>query len=347
MHASRSVGVVQDARYSGHRTGRVHPESPERLKALYRMLDRDFHGSLLPIEPEPASLSNLCHVHTPDYIRHVSRVSGKGAAELAAFTPVGPGSFETARLAVGGCLRALEALVAGRCRAAFAFVRPPGHHARPDRADGFCIFNNLGITARIALSTYGLRRVLVVDWDVHHGDGLQDLFYDEREVFYFSTHYLLPFQENGLALDAGRGPGLGYTVNIPVPGNLRDDDILFCYKEVLGPIVQNYSPRMILVAAGFDGHHQDPLGRTRLTARAYGRLTRLITALAADAGDPPILFALEGGYNIQALVESAREVMEALVSGDGAGDLPIGATDLGSRLVRDAGRIHSHYGVWT
>ena len=341
-----NVCIVRDDRYLEHKTGRLHPEHPNRLKGIHRMLDKDFPRKMVYIEPKLATMEELELVHTPKYIKKVRETSEHDSTRLAAFTYTSANTFLTARLAVGGCLKALETLMSGCCKAAFALVRPPGHHAQPDQASGFCIFNNLGITARQAFKVYGLRRILVIDWDIHHGDGIQDLFYGKKELFYFSLHYLSTFPESGFAEDAGRGLGLGYNVNIPVPKELKDEDILHCYRELLGPIVRRYRPELILVAAGFDGLHRDPLGQTRLTEQAFGWLTHMIMDLRAEVGGPPVLFALEGGYDIKSLVSSTREVLMALTAGGHQAEIPQSYTPLGAELVAKAGQVHAKYGVW-
>ena len=341
-----SICIVRDERYLEHKTGLVHPENPNRLKAIYSMLDRDFPSGLIEIRPEPATIEELELVHTPLYIEKVLKTAELEFTHLAPDTPASPRSYLAAWLAVGGCLRALEALMSGRCGAALALVRPPGHHALPDRALGFCILNNLGVTARYALETYGLRRILIVDWDIHHGNGLQQLFYGQKEVFYFSSHYPGGYPATGDWEETGQGPGLGYTVNVPVPKNLKDDDILHCYREVIGPIVRRYRPELILVAAGFDAHQKDPLSRTSLTELAFGRLTRLLMDLRAEVDGPPILMALEGGYDLGALVSSVREVLLALTAEEPRAETPPPFTPVGAEMAAKAGRIHAEYGVW-
>lgn len=342
----KRVCIIRDDRYLEHKTGRVHPENPNRLKAVYAMIDEQFPDHLTFLEPKPATVQELELVHTPTYILKVQKTAQKESTRLAGFTPASSQTYMAARLAVGGCLKALESLMLGHCHTAFALIRPPGHHAKPDKADGFCIFNNIGITARKAQKVYGLKRILVLDWDIHHGDGIQDLFYREKELFYFSTHCMGFFPDSGFAEDTGEGSGLGYNVNISVPKELKDEDILHCYREVVALIIRRYRPELIIVAAGFDGHHRDPLGRTGLTEHAYGWLTRLIMNLKAEIGGPPIFFSLEGGYDIKALIASTREVLAVLTEKESQFELPVSFTPIGEELVAEATKIHSKYGVW-
>ncbi|MBU2550825.1 MAG: histone deacetylase [Proteobacteria bacterium] len=340
------IGIVRDNRFLEHETGLVHPEQAFRLKAIYKMLDRDFGDALVRIRPWPAAIDELEMVHTPAYIEKLLTTADYDFTYLAPDTPASSRSYLAAWLAVGGCLRALESLMSGECDCVFALIRPPGHHALPDRASGFCIFNNLAIAARQGQKAFGLDRILIVDWDIHHGNGIQQIFYEEREVFYFSSHYIGSFPHTGDLDEAGLGPGLGYTVNIPLPKNLADDDILHCYREVLGPIIRRYRPQIIMVAAGFDGHFRDPLGHLGLTEKGYGGLTRLLLDCGDEVGGPPLLLALEGGYDITALAESVRAVLRVLTSDRGESEPDIPVTPLGRDLAEQAARVHARYGVW-
>ncbi len=340
------VGVVRDERYLDHKPGHTHPEHPRRLRAVYRMLDEDFPGGLMRLGPELASLEQLERVHSSAYIERVLKTSEHDFTSLAPDTPASAKTYLAAWLAVGGCVKGLEALMAGECEACFSLVRPPGHHALPDRAGGFCIFNNLGITARIAMGVYGLERILLVDWDVHHGNGLNNLFYEEKKVLYFSSHdpHLYPY--SGGWEDTGRGEGEGYTVNIPLPRELEDEEWLYIYREVLGPMVRRYAPQLILVDAGFDGHHDDPIGRSRFTEKAYGWLTRLFLDLREEVDKPPLLLALEGGYNPRALAGCVREVLMVLTGKAERENLPAGETERSRNMVKRLRAIHGKHGVW-
>lgn len=340
------VCIVRDDRFLEHETGMVHPEHPNRLRVIHNMLDTEFPKDLPRQTPSLATMDDLELVHTPIYIQKVLKTADYDFTYLAPDTPACAKTYFAAWLAVGGCLGALDALMSGSCQYCFALIRPPGHHALPDRASGFCIFNNLGVTARYAQKHYGLERILIVDWDVHHGNGLQQLFYEEKEVLYFSSHYISSFPQTGDWEETGRGPGAGYTVNIPVMKNLKDEDILHCYREVLGPIIRHYQPQLILVAAGFDAHRDDPLARTKLTERAYGWLTRLIMDFGAEVGGPPILLALEGGYDALALAASVKEVLLTLTAQGKQPALPEPSTPKGEELVAKAIKAHAGHGVW-
>jgi len=339
------VGVVRDERYLEHRPGLSHPESPNRLKTLYEFLDESYRDRLASIPPELATLEQLELVHTSDYIQRVLKTSEQDFTHLALDTPVSSRSYLAAFLAVGGCLAALDALLDARCRACFALIRPPGHHALPDQATGFCIFNNLGVTARCALERHDLQRILIVDWDIHHGQGIQSLFYREKGVFYLSTHYIGFYPITGQWDEAGEGEGEGYTVNIPLPKGFTDEDMACLYAEILPRVIRSYRPELILVAAGFDGHRNDPMSRTDLTEWSFGFIARLLVELAGSCGRLPLLFALEGGYDLQSLKACVGEVLTALLEAEGPGTPP--RTDKGEALAEKAREIHRGYGIWT
>jgi len=341
------VCVVRDDRFLLHQTGLVHPERPARLKSVYRMLDKDFPEGLVTLQAQAATLEQLELVHTPSYIDRVLRTAEREFTNLAPDTPVGSKSYLAAWMAVGGCIRGLQTLLSGRCEACFALVRPPGAHAQADRAGGFCIFNNLAITANYAIRRYGLRRILLIDWDVHHGHALQDLFYDSDTVMYVSSHYLGWYPHTGDLEDAGVGHGLGYTINMPVPKEIEDADILFLYWKVLSQVIKRYRPELVLVAAGFDAHERDPIGRTRLTEKAYRWLTELILELRDAVRSPPLLFALEGGFDVAALAACIREVVGVLTFTGRRSRVPVSLSSRGMELFEKIEATHKPYHVWT
>lgn len=330
-----------------HKPGIVHPESPNRLRSLYRMLDKEFNDSVTYIEPESATLEQLEMVHTPAYIKQIMATAGRDFTTLAPDTPVSANTYLAAWLAVGGCIKALEALLAGQFRACFCMVRPPGHHALTDRAGGFCIFNNLGVTAKYAIEKYGFKRILIIDWDIHHGNAIQDLFYRENRVLYMSTHYMGWYPHTGDWEESGEAAGLGYNVNLPVPKELEDHDIIHIYREILGRVVRRWKPELILVAAGFDAHEKDPLGRTRLSETAYRWLTQMVLQLSDAARSAPILMALEGGYDLWALVSSVRQVLGVLTFQGRRDRIPLVSTRRGTDVVDKALSLHEKYGIWT
>lgn len=341
------VGIVRDVRFLEHKTGHVHPEHPNRLQAIYRMLDNDFPEGLLRIDAEPVTLEQLELVHTPSYIERVLKTADHTFSSLAPDTPTSAKSYVAVWLAVGACIKGLDAMLTDRCDACFALIRPPGHHALPDRAGGFCIFNNLGVTARYAMKEHNLQSILIIDWDTHHGNGLNDLFYEEKEVLYFSTHDIGLYPYGGDWEDTGKGDGLGYTVNLPVPRDLEDREFLHLYQEILAPVFRRYTPELILIVAGFDAYRDDPVGRSRLTEEAFRNLTRLILDLSAEIDSPPILLALEGGYDPSYLSRSVKGVLEVLTGKDQRERFVTEETERVRQLLEKAKKIHGKYGIWT
>lgn len=341
------VAVVRDDRFLAHKTGHTHPENPARLKAVYRMLDREFAKGLIYLTPRLATLEQLELVHTPVYINKVLKTAEHDFTSLATHTPASAQTYLAAWLAAGSCLAGIEALMSGRCAVCLCLVRPPGHHALPDRAAGFCVFNNLAISARYATQQYGAERVLIIDWDVHHGNGIQDIFYKEKTVFYFSTHDMSLYPFTGDFSETGSGEGTGYTLNIPLPRETGEDDLLHIYRTVLNPLLDAYRPQLILVSAGFDAHQQDPIGRLSLSAAVFGRLTELVISLANRENAPPILFSLEGGYEPGALADCVREVLQTLTAECRAAVDAPHPTPLGAQLVAKARQIHAAFSVWT
>jgi acetoin utilization deacetylase AcuC-like enzyme len=310
------------------------------------MLDDNPPGELLEIPAEMVTLENLELVHTPIHVKKVLKTAEQTFTSLAPDTPACSKSYLAAWLAVGGCLRALDALMIERCEACFCLVRPPGHHALPDRAGGFCFFNNLAITARYAMKTYGIRRVLIIDWDIHFGNGFRELFASDPSVLCFSSHDTLLYPFSGEMEDVGSGPGAGHMVNIPLPRAFEDEDILHVYEELLPPLIRRYNPELVLVAAGFDGHREDPIGRSRMTSRGYGNLTRAILNMLPEAGNPPLLLALEGGYNPRALTESVRETLTALLEATPAPIPPASFSPEAETIVARVREIHRPFGIW-
>jgi acetoin utilization deacetylase AcuC-like enzyme len=326
--------------------GHIHPEHPSRLRAIYEMLEKNPPGEFLSVPAEPATLEDLELVHTPTYIKKVLKTADQTHTSLAPDTPACAKSYLSAWLAAGGCLRALDALMARKCEACFCLVRPPGHHALADRAGGFCFFNNLGITARYAMKAYGLQRILIVDWDIHFGNGFQELFSSDPSVLCFSSHDMLLFPFSGEMEDIGMNPGAGHMINVPLSRTFEDGDILYLYGELLLPVIRRFKPELVLVAAGFDGHREDPIGRSRMTSRGYGNLTRMLLNMLPEASNPPLLLSLEGGYNPRVMTESVREVLAALVDSKPKAPPPEVFGPEAEALVTRIREIHKPYGVW-
>jgi len=292
----------------------MHPENPQRLQSIYYMLDhKDFGEALVNIEPRFATLEEILEVHTPRYVDRILDSADRAQVRHDPDTVTSPQSYKAALMAAGGVMEAVKAVLTKEVRNAFALVRPPGHHAQKDRAMGFCIFNNEAVGARYALKAHGLERVLIVDWDVHHGNGTQNIFYDDPQVLYFSAHRGAFYPWTGEEQEVGAGKGEGYTVNIPLQLGCSNACFGNAFRHLLWPIARQYRPELILVSAGFDIHHSDPLGSMNVTTEGFARMTALLMEMAAELCDERLILVLEGGYNPQALRDSVEMVLWELM----------------------------------
>lgn len=251
-------------------------------------------------------------------MRLVKGLSAKGYRPLDPDTWVSPRSYEVARLAVGGVLAAVDAVMEGRAHNAFAAVRPPGHHALPERAMGFCLFHNVAIGARYAQGRYGLRRALIIDWDVRHGNGTQEIFYEDPEVLYFSTHQYPHYPGTGAAGETGEGRGIGTTLNVPLQAGSGDPEILKAFREKLLPAAKGFRPDFIFISAGFDAHREDPLGGLAVSTGGFSRLTELVRGIAEEECGGRLVSALEGAYTLSSLSASVAAHLLALMSPRGS-----------------------------
>ncbi|MCU0600920.1 MAG: histone deacetylase [Desulfobacterales bacterium] len=339
------VGIARDERFLEHKTGHFHPEHPNRLTSIYRMIDQEFSGRVIDFKPEPASLEHIERVHTPGHIRQMLKTAELRLTSLAPDTPVSATSYLAAWLAVGACLKGVDCLIGRECDAFFALVRPPGHHALPDRAGGFCLFNNIAIAALYAIEKYKLERILVIDWDIHHGNGIHDFFYEDRRVLYLSTHDLMLYPYSGEIDQTGKGTGEGYTINIPLDRSFSDDDAIYLYQEILTPLIRNYKPQLIMIAAGFDAHADDPIGRSRLTEKTYAGITALLVRLRNTYGPFPLLFSLEGGYDQRSLTQSVKAVLAELINEHETESNASTPSQDAIALVKSVQATHARYGV--
>jgi acetoin utilization deacetylase AcuC-like enzyme len=293
-----------------HDTGR-HPEQPARIVAIERELAvRDWLG-FDRVRSPAAPRSALQAVHAESYIAMIERAAARGGAQIDLDTVVSEGSFEAARHAAGGAVELVDRLVDRSAPCGFSAHRPPGHHALRARAMGFCLFNSIAVAARHALDAHGLERVLVLDWDVHHGNGTNDIFHLENRVLFISVHQSPLWPGSGAASDVGSGDGRGFTVNLPVrPGS---DDLVYrsLVDYVVVPLMQTFVPQLILISAGYDAHHEDPLADCELTEAGYAAMTRSLCAAGAAVG-APVGAVLEGGYALGALGRSVAATMQAL-----------------------------------
>ncbi len=312
-----SLAIIKDDRYLEHNAGEGHPESPDRLRVIHALLDREFAG-LSVIVPRLATESELALIHDPFYIQAVAKTAGKVHSQLDPDTGLSARSYEIARLAAGGLLNGVDALLNPQSairnpQSIFAFVRPPGHHAEPGRGMGFCLFNNIAIAAEYAKQKYGLQRILIVDWDLHHGNGTQNAFYDDPGVLYFSSHQYPYYPGSGNFNEVGSGPGEGFTVNAPFPTGFGDAEYWRVYETVLKPIALEYRPELVLVSAGFDPYKDDPLGGMNVSGEGFGALAGIVRSIADRTCEGKVLVALEGGYNPQGLKEGVRSVLNTLL----------------------------------
>ncbi len=313
-NSSGKTGFVGDKFYLQHNPGPGHPESAERLKSIVRHLEkRGLLGQLIRIKPRPAPLKWIATVHTPQYIQYVQEAYHRGKRFIhSRDVSISADSFEVARWAAGGVLQAIDAVMAGQVNNAFCAIRPPGHHAFRDRASGFCIFNNVAIGARYIQKKHGLSRVLVVDWDVHHGDGTQDIFYDDPTVLFFSVHQFPLFPGSGAAEETGKGKGKGYTINVPLLAGSGDREFVAALREVLKPRALEFDPDFVLISAGFDAHKDDPLGGMEVTPEGFAEMTRIVKEIAEESCYGRLVSVLEGGYSFPGLAKSVEAHILAL-----------------------------------
>jgi acetoin utilization deacetylase AcuC-like enzyme len=310
----KQTGIVKDRRYMEHVMEPGHPESPERLREIYQMLEEEeMKGrSLWKVKPRLATREEIEMIHSPVYFDLVASTAGKPHVRLDMDTSTCEKSYETALLAAGGLLELIKIVVQGKFNNGFALVRPPGHHAERDKAMGFCLFNNVAIGAQFALKNFSLQRILIVDWDVHHGNGTQHSFYEDPRVLYFSTHRYGFYPGTGAATEVGKGKGEGFNVNVPLPTGVGDTEYANIFERFLKPIALEYHPQLILVSAGFDIHYNDPLGGMEVSEKGFARMTQILMEIAETTAQGKLVFTLEGGYNVVAQRRSVKAVLEEL-----------------------------------
>jgi len=307
------TGIVQDERYMNHQMGAYHPESPRRLEVIYAMLgDADMQGNYENVPVRLAEREELLWIHSPDYVERLASTEGKEYTYLDPDTQTSPGSYEAALLAAGGLCEAISMVHSGELNNAFALVRPPGHHAERAQAMGFCLFNNVAVGARYAQEHLKLNRILVVDWDLHHGNGTQHSFEEDPSILYFSTHQYPYYPGTGSLTEVGKGKGEGFTVNVPLSMGYGDGEYLGMFEKILRPVTLEFNPEMILVSAGFDIYMEDPLGGMNVTPDGFAGLTQSIMQMANECCGGRVVITLEGGYNLQGLRDSVKAVLKEL-----------------------------------
>jgi acetoin utilization deacetylase AcuC-like enzyme/formylglycine-generating enzyme required for sulfatase activity len=310
-----NTGLVYDDIYLEHKTGPGHPERPERLRVIKRRLEEsNLLGQLTLVKPRKASLDWITSVHRPDYVERVKRSCEDGVGWVDSPDAMASDeSYEVALIAVGGVLAAVDAVVAGEINNAFCAVRPPGHHALPNHAMGFCLFNNIAIAARYLQKKHKIPKILIVDWDVHHGNGTQDIFYGDPTVLYFSVHQYPFYPGTGGQSEKGEGEGLGFTINAPLPAGSGDEQYREVFEKLLKPAAYDFDPDFVLISAGFDAHEADLLGGMNVTTESFAEMTRLVKRIADDCCEGRLVSLLEGGYGLEGLAQSVEAHVRVLV----------------------------------
>jgi acetoin utilization deacetylase AcuC-like enzyme len=296
-----TVGFIDDPIFDNHRTG-SHPENAGRLAAIRMAIaTSESREALVPLTYRPATEDELALAHSPQHIARIRQIADHGGAWVDGDTVVTEASYDVAVHAVGAATRAVEAVVTGEQPTALAIVRPPGHHATPTRAMGFCLFNNAAIAALVARERFAVERTLLIDFDVHHGNGTQDIFYRDPSVFYFSVHQWPLFPGTGRVDEIGDGAGYRTTANVPLPPNCGDDVYRAVFDAVLVPLARRYQPELVIVSAGYDAYWADPLASERLTIEGFAHLVRVCRAIAEEHCEGRLAITLEGGYNPKGL----------------------------------------------
>jgi acetoin utilization deacetylase AcuC-like enzyme len=339
------VGLVYDPIYLEHDTG-DHVENSQRLvAAMVYLKETGIEEKLTCLPSRPALLKELEMIHAPEYISYVKSKAEKGGGWLDPDTVMSPKSYEAALYAAGGFMMAVEAVMKGEVDNAFALVRPPGHHATYDQAKGFCIFNNMAIAAKFALNKFSLNRILIADFDVHHGNGTQDAFYADPRVLYFSTHQYPFYPGTGWMNETGMGEGKGTTVNFPMAAGWGDEEYLRAFNEVLVPVARRFQSQLILVSAGFDAHWADHMAMMRVSVKGFAQMAMILKELAAEVCQGRLVFTLEGGYNLRVVTSSIKAVFDVLLSNSEIDD-PLGEASMARKPegfdghIEEIKRIH-------
>jgi acetoin utilization deacetylase AcuC-like enzyme len=330
------TGVVYHPIYLEHETG-FHPEKKERLTAILNRIRLE-NLNVEYISPEPATLNQVAAIHGNRYIEQVKATCERGGGYLDADTVLSERSYDAALMAAGGTCAAVDAVLGGFDNV-FALVRPPGHHAMPNRGMGFCIFNNVAIAAKHA-QTRGLKNVLIVDWDVHHGNGTNAIFYTDKTVTFFSTHQFPHYPGTGRAIEVGSDGAEGSKINVPLPAGTGDEGYVQVYKEILKPIAMELKPDIVLISAGQDPHRNDPLGGMDLTANGFGAIAGIVKDIADESCDGRLVATLEGGYNLEAQAEAIVAELKAF-----QGHVPpiSGPDPRIAQRINEVKKIHSAY----
>jgi acetoin utilization deacetylase AcuC-like enzyme len=310
--------LYSDPRFLDHDTRSGHPERPERLRQITAELESTGLAARCTRPAwQPAPLERIERVHQGAYVQTIEQIANRGGGQPDSDTVVSPASFDVARLAAGAACDAVDRVLNGEDKNALCLVRPPGHHALADRAMGFCLFNNIAVAARVALDDHDLDRVQIVDWDVHHGNGTQDMFYADERVGFFSIHRWPFYPGTGAWDETGSGAGLGATCNLPVEFGTSRDDYCARFQNELEKFAAQIKPQLVLVSAGFDAHREDPIGSLGLEVEDFAELSRIVQSIAAVHSGGRVVSLLEGGYNPERLAESMAAHLSELLAASG------------------------------
>jgi acetoin utilization deacetylase AcuC-like enzyme len=292
-----------------------HPEHAGRIRAVWRRLEESgLIARLSSLQAEPVTTEQMLAVHTPDYLAQLEKIPTFGrTVRLDADTYACPTSYEIARLSAGAAVMAVESVLEAEAHNGFVAVRPPGHHAEPERGMGFCLLSNIAIAARHAQKQHGIERILIVDYDVHHGNGTEAAFYDDHSVLFISTHQYPLYPGTGAVKDLGVGKGEGFTINLPLPAGTSDAGYAAVFERIVAPAAERFQPQLILVSAGYDAHWLDPLAGMRLTLTGYAHLGLELMRLAEQFSGGKIVFVMEGGYNLDALSDGMCNIARILL----------------------------------
>jgi acetoin utilization deacetylase AcuC-like enzyme len=309
-----NVGFIYHPDYLKHDTGIGHPERPDRLRALVKhLLGTELWKKLHHLQPTAPAVEWLTAVHPESYVKSIEQQCRSGVRILDfGDTRVCRDSYDVALLAVGGVLLGVDRVISGELSSAFCAVRPPGHHAETQTAMGFCLFNNIAIGARYAQKKHGLERVAILDWDVHHGNGTQEIFYDDPTVLYISLHQYPYYPGSGAASETGSGAGVGYTVNCPMPAGSGWKEYEAAFRSTILPALHRFQPQLLMISAGFDAHRDDPLAHIQLTDDSFAEMTKMMMEIASAYCNGKIVSVLEGGYHLEALARSVERHLQEL-----------------------------------
>ena len=336
--------VVIDPAYLKHLPGESHPERPERIQVLLDLANALDREQFTLLAPRAATRVDIERIHNPDHLRLVESTSTVNHYALDGDTITSRDSFAVGVLAAGGFLTLLDSIAAKESPSGFALVRPPGHHALPDRAMGFCLFNTMAIGAAYLKHQYGVKKILIMDWDVHHGNGTQNSFYEDPSVLFISTHQYPFYPGTGAINEVGAGAGAGYTLNIPLPAGCSDREYMEVFQHVVVPAAEKFQPEWILVSAGFDPHRRDPLAGMNVTEEGFGSMAGALLAVAERFAEARIAFLLEGGYDLTGLRNSVATVLSAIQQGKAQqnGGLRLAESRI-EPLIRRVLKVHENY----